>query len=407
MLRKIFDTKHADTNTQTVAAPTVSPKISFQALGMQKAGQSDGSLAALKPCLQAAYTHQMKIIAKNDALQQERKLAIAGNICDLEAQEKNIDIKIHNELEKLKHEEDKIEKLKHEIDDIKRNPNQITGDKFVKASFWIGAVIIIFLTIYLFIFYSSAAYSAFFKNFTPDELNIAQAIFDSQALTKAFSDGLSELILILTIPAVFLGLGYLIHKFQEQKKVVNYFKIAGLISTTFIFDAILGYEIVEKIYNVKKEGSFEYMPDMTVSMAFQQVNFWLIIFAGFVVYLIWGFVFDFIMNEYAKLDRVKYAIKTREDKISDYKMECKELKRKVNELEPQRNIIVGKINKLKQDLQGVIIHFSDVKEGINEFFAGWIGYMKGSGKTSTELRECTDILNNFINDIKDNFEPQI
>ena len=55
-------------------------------------------------------------------------------------------------------------------------------------------------------FYSSAAYSAFFKDFTPDDTKITQAIFDSQAIGKALADGITELIFILAIPAVFYSL---------------------------------------------------------------------------------------------------------------------------------------------------------------------------------------------------------
>ena len=46
------------------------------------------------------------------------------------------------------------------------------------------------------------------------------------------------------------------------------------------------------------------MPEYTISMAFQSVNFWMIIFAGFIVYLIWGFVFDFIMESHSKMDKI-------------------------------------------------------------------------------------------------------
>jgi hypothetical protein len=341
----MFATKR--TNTQPVNAANPPNLRTYNAWGVQQAGHVDGSSDALLPCLQSVYVNIRKKIEQNEEVQNVRRTEIAGNICDLEAQNNVINTKLQNEEKKLTYEEGKIERLKKEIDDIKQNPNQITGDKFVKASFWIGLTIIVFLTIYLFVFYSSAAYSAFFKNFKPDDINVVNSIFDSQALSKAFSDGFSELILILTIPAVFLGLGFLIHKFQEQKKVISYFKIVGLILTTFVFDVILAYEIVEKIYNILKDGSFNDMPPMTVSMAFEQINFWLIIFAGFVVYLIWGFVFDFVMNEYAKLDRVRYAIKSKEKRIADYKKTCKEIKSVMQELQTQKSILDGKINKLK------------------------------------------------------------
>ncbi|MDR1983911.1 MAG: hypothetical protein LBQ28_03700 [Prevotellaceae bacterium] len=167
---------------------------------------------------------------------------------------------------------------------------EMSKKTFTKASFWIGAGII-FLTIYLFIFYSSAAYSAFFKNFTPEDGSVTQTIFDAQAFVKAWNDGFAELILILTIPAVFLWLGFLIHKFQEQKDWRKYLKITGLAVIIFFFNCLLAYEITAKIYNIKLQGGLETMPPMTISYALQQINFWLIIFAGFVVNLIWSIMF--------------------------------------------------------------------------------------------------------------------
>ena len=41
----------------------------------------------------------------------------------------------------------------------------------------------------------------------------------------------------------------------------------------------------------------------------------MIIFSGFVVYIIWGFVFNFVMSEYYNLDKVRVAIEELEKKI--------------------------------------------------------------------------------------------
>ncbi|MDR3285829.1 MAG: hypothetical protein LBT27_00110 [Prevotellaceae bacterium] len=390
---------------QVVANPPA--QISYQQWGFQSAAAVDGSPNALMSCLGMAYRNARRRIETDVALQTTRKTAIQIKIDNLDAQVKVIDTDLDAETERLNHEESNIERLKKEIDEIKENPKAITGDSFVKASFWIGTVIISFLTLYLFIFYSSAAYSAFFKIFTPDDTNIVSSIFDAQAFSKAFKDGFTELIFIFAIPAVFLGLGFLIHKFQEQKdqeqkNFGKYFKITGLIITTFIFDFIIAYEITEKIYNIGKEGSFEPKPDMTVSMALHQINFWLIIFAGFIVYIIWGFVFDFVMKEYEKLDRVNYAIKTRKNQIGRYKTECKRIKEIRNNLQKNKNIITGNINQFKTELSGIIIFFSDVNGYINEFFAGWISYMTSAGKPKNEIDGCTVINDFFIDGLKNN-----
>ncbi|KAA6309819.1 hypothetical protein EZS27_038763, partial [termite gut metagenome] len=325
---------------------------------------------ALLPKLHVVYMKLCRRIEKDEATQNQRKIEIEKSIRDLEAKNANLNQQIDNEKDKLTREETKIEKALADIDSIRQNPTKITGDSTVKLGFWIGTIIILFLTIYLFIFYSSAAYSSFFKNFTVDDTNIVNSIFDAQAINKAFVDGFTELVLILTIPAVFLGLGFLIHSFQKQEGIGKYFKIIGLFVTAFIFDFIIAYEIVEKIYNIKQQGSLAVvMPDMTIAMAVKQINFWLIIFAGFMVYIIWGIVYDLVMKEYEKMDKVRYAIKSYEKKIVDYKIECKTIRDKIEEYEITKNSNHGEIDKLKIDLQGFIVFFNDVREGLNNYFS--------------------------------------
>lgn len=373
---------------------------SYTAKGTKDAGFCAGSPKALLPKLQATYMQLSRYIQQDDIKQKERKNKTRQEIIGLEAMEADRESKIAEEKERLKLEENKIEKNLKEIEDIKTNPRIILGDSFGKASFWIGLVIILFLTVYLFVFYSSASYSAFFKDFTSNDTNVAQAIFDAQAINKAKLDGFTELIFILVIPTVFLGLGYLIHKFSEEKGYAKYLKIFGLIAVTFIFDFIIAYEIVEKIYNIKKEGSFETMPDMTISMAIEQVNFWLIIFAGFVVYIIWGLVFSFTMTEYEKMDRVRYTIRNKELKVAEYKLECKRVREKISNLQSELSNLKGEINKLKVQLESYVLYFNDVREGINNYFSGWVGYLKATASSHSLIQECVQIKEAFLQDLK-------
>ncbi|MDR2621995.1 MAG: hypothetical protein LBC48_05370 [Dysgonamonadaceae bacterium] len=400
-LKDIFTTKkQEETDIQRRAITSEISEESETTNGTKDAGLALGSPAALLPKLHATYMKLRSKIQQDEKKQTERKNEIKQKISGLEAISRNLDSQIKNEDANLTREESKIENLINEIDYIKENPKTVTGESFVKASFWIGLIIIAFLTIYLFVFYSSAAYSAFFKNFAVDDTAVVKSIFDAQAISKALGDGFTELIFILAIPAVFLGLGFLIYKFSEEKGISKYFKNTGLMATTFIFDFIIAYEIVEKIYNIKKEGSFEVLPDMTIGMAAQQINFWLIIFAGFVVYIIWGFVFSFVMQEYEKMDKVRYTIKLKEKKLSEYKIECKNIKQKKAQLEAQKESNQGEIDKLKIQLESFVMYFNDVREGINNYFSGWIVYMKSASMKPDEIDYCTSIKEKFLSDLQ-------
>ena len=252
-LKNIFITKKdIETNPDFQQATSnglivVTSDKSYTAIGTTDAGYCGGDAHALLPGLQAIYMRLSRYIQEDKIKQDERKSKVRLEISGLESKNANFENQIKDEEDKLTHEENKIEKITKEIDNIKENPKIISGDSFAKASFWIGFVILIFLTVYLFVFYSSAAFSAFFKNFTPDDTKISQAIFDAQAVGKAWVDGFTELIFILVIPSVFLGLGFLIHKYSEEKGFSRYIKISSLVVVTFLFDFIIAYEIVEKI----------------------------------------------------------------------------------------------------------------------------------------------------------------
>lgn len=366
--------------------------------GKSKAQSHSGSETALKNCIGKIY-HNHKEILRKDEIEQEN----AKKPYKIKLQEYIKKNEFYNSrLEKIKKEDvpkikEKIEKLRGEIIDIKKNPQQYIGDKVGKAGFVVGGIILLFLTLYLFIFYSSASYSAFFKQFTLNELGVANSIFDAKALSKALKDGMTELVLILTIPFVFLGLGYLIHKFQEGKGWQKFPKIIMLIFVTFIFDCILAYEITEKIYNIKAENSFQNIPLYNVSMAFQSVNFWLIIFAGFVVYLIWGFVFDFVMEAYGRLDQISVLIKAKQEGIKEEEKQIDKFDEEINKL----NYVVGNNNTEIEKLKTIIAHSDIIKpkeleHSLLRFLDGWLEYLNFNNKPEAEKKNADKVVSAFI-----------
>ena len=374
--------------------------ITYSAKGTADAGLCGGSVQALIPKLNTIYMHLVRIVQQDKNEQNSRKNKIKQKISGFETENANFENTISAQQKKLEQEEGNIAKTVREINEIKENPDIVSGDSFAKASFWIGLLIILFLTVYLFVFYSSASYSAFFKNFSFNDTNVAQAIFDAQAITKAWIDGFTELVFILAIPAVFLGLGFLIHKFSEEKGVSKYFKILGLIIVTFSFDFIIAYEIVEKIYNIKVAGSFVQLPEMTISMAVHLINFWLIIFAGFVVYIIWGLVFNFTMVEYEKMNKVQYTIKIKQQKIAEYKKECKQIREEITNLQNKKNNTQGEIDKLKIALESHVIYIDDIRAGVNDYFAGWIGFLKAASKPQSLIQACNQQKEKFFSGLQ-------
>ena len=165
---------------------------------------------------------------------------------------------------------------------------------------------------------------------------------------------------------------------------------------TFIFDVIIAYEICEKIYNIQKTNSFKNVPDYSMKLAFQSINFWLIIFAGFVVYLIWGLVFDFTMEAHEKLDKIRVAIKNKEKEISLAEESIDKLNGEINALEEKENKNIGEINKLNELIDHTTIIPKEFEQYLFHFMQGWLHWMSANLKNQTQQKECEEILIVFI-----------
>ena len=368
----------------------------YEEWGFKKGGHLNGSHMGLLTCL-ARIREDHKRMVRKDELKQNKLKEPLVTLRDTQLEEiEHKKEEINNLKDKLPVLENKIENLKKDIISIQKNPKDIMPDKMSKVSFIIGLLIIIALSIYLFIFYSSASFSAFFKQFSLNEIGVANSIFDPQAISRAYQDGLTELILIISMPFVFIGLWFLIHKFQEQKGFLKFFKIGLLIVITFIFDAILAYEITEKIYNIKVENSPEILPNYNFKMAFESVNFWLIIFAGFIVYLIWGFVFDFTIEAYDKINVVKQAIKAKQSEIKIYEEQLAKNEEAIYNHRESINSLKLKCKNLKGKIDGVIIDTAEFDKILHEFLGGWTHWMSVNKKEQAFIDEAIEKANEFI-----------
>lgn len=372
--------------------------VNWKQEGWNSARNQNGGQTALKVCISRIYHNHKKALTEDRREQEIAKAPYRVKLQEYIQQNEFYSSKIDTlNTKSIPEARDKVSELKGDIRDIKKNPEEHIGTKSEKAGFVIGLVILTFLTLYLFVFYSSASYSAFFKEFTLNELGVADSIFDPQAITKALDDGTTELILILTIPFVFLGLGYLIHKFQEQKNNKKYVQISLLIAVTFVFDAILAYEITAKIYDLNAANSFETMPKYDLQLAFQSVNFWLIIFAGFVVYLIWGFVFDFVMDTHYKMDKITVAINNKKEEIASKNEAINQMKDEISKLE----FLKSKNNTEIKQLNTIINHSNIIKpkqleNSIHQFLDGWLEWLTSDRRSEKDKQSAHNMVDEFI-----------
>lgn len=344
-------------------------KLTFFESGYGSSKQAEGNHMVFKACLQDVYMDYKGRCREDERLQKSLKEPYVQERGKYEIElkkRKTAKVILEETIAKL---EEKIQQFKSEIADVKHNPEKYVEDvdKKPKAQFYLGLIVLIPITFYLLVFYISASYSAFFKTFDPDD-ELAAAIFDANALSKAIADGWLEGVFVATIPFAFMGLGYLIHMFQKHKNWLSYIKIATLFVVTFIFDYILAYQIEKKIYDIEKTLN---SPPFDIKIAFTKAEFWGIIFAGFVVYIIWGLVFDFIMKEYDNFDKIKSFIRSRREDIENAQQEINKLMDKINPIKEEISGIEGKINDLQRTIDGFIFSNKHYLTYHAEYVKGW------------------------------------
>ncbi|WP_333809258.1 ABC transporter permease [Flavobacterium sp.] len=400
-LKELFSlkkTEEATTNSvKAVEEDREQIRITYYQSGFAASVKATGKPIVFKACLQNLYysfeDQCRKQKDEQERLKQPYKEEQEKHKIELKKFETGLSIHEKKE-EELNNN---IENLKQEIVEVRKNPDKyIEGIKGLTAQFYIGLSLLIPITLYLLVFYVSASYSAFFKKFSDDSLTAA--IFDKDAFTNAFGDSWLEGVLVITIPFVFMGLGYVIHMVQKSSSIKNTIRLISLFTLTFLFDGLLAYIIEKKIYDFNKTPD---SPLYNLKIALGEAEFWMIIFAGFVVYVIWGLVFDFVMKEYEKLDAIKIYIRSKNEEIKNIEKQLVKVTHLVNDFKNKIIEETGKINLLQSKIDGFVFPIKEYLNYHNQYKEGWfqaIGTEIALAKISKEelLLECDKTANEHL-----------
>ncbi|NHM05696.1 ABC transporter permease [Flavobacterium sp. CYK-4] len=363
-------------------------RITYYQSGFAASVKASGKPIVLKACLQNLYNsfedQCRKQKLEQDRLKQPFREEQEKNRTELRKCETAIGV-----YEKKEQEiNENINQVKRDIVEVKHNPDKfIEHGKGLKAQFNVGLVVLLPITLYLLVFYVSASYSAFFKEFSDDSLSAA--IFDANALTNSFKASWLEGVLVITIPFVFMGLGYVIHMLQKGKGVKNVLRIIALFITTFLFDGLLAYQIERKIYEYNKTpDSLPY----NLNIALGQSEFWMIIFAGFVVYIIWGLVFDFVMKEYENLDKIRVFIRSKNEELINLEKQKQDNDNKINDFKQQSITINGTITLLQNKIDGFVFPVKEYLHYHHQYKEGW--YQAINTEIALPHKQKTELLEN-------------
>lgn len=338
---------------------------SFQK-GYGDSKNANGNHLTFATCIEGEYSDFLARSRKMEAEQERLKAPIRKDLAQTQAEQLKRETALEIVSENIDKNDAEIAEINDQIIDLPANPFKygVDTDRKPKMQFYFGVALLLPIIAYLLVFYMSASYSAFFKNF--ESADWTDAVFDPNAITSALNDGWLEVIFVCTIPFVFMGTGYLIHMFWKSKH--RWLKISALLIITFVFDMILAYQIELKIYDFNKSVS---SPEFNLGIALVSVRFWGIIFGGFVVYVIWGLVLDFVAKEYESIDKVKAAVRTLKRKKEELVNKTQALSAKRYEIKADLASLMGKINQLNEDLSRYIFPMQQYLQYHNQYFKGW------------------------------------
>lgn len=353
--------------------------------GLRICAIANGSRYTLPPYLHSVYNY----IRREQVDNEELRLQLQHEIkCKIEHNQNNID-RLNQKLNECKQIQSDnkalINELKSEKTSLKNRAYEV--NKEAKMKLILGITILVPLTLYLFLFYSSTFYSAFFKEWgSNSSASVFNSMFDAHALSMALETSVTELCFVLFAPIIFLGLGFSLHFFSIQKTWTKYAKMASILCITFVFDAILAYMIGKHLHEMEIMIGAKPLGSMYgLSEALTDINTWAVIFCGFIVYIIWGIVFDMSMSAYNQLDLNKINSKMIDRKIQELTMQINEEKLQEKSLNDKINDYNNNISTLTSQMSNqAIIDKGAIKTEMMSFFTGWAAQMNVLGLSEDE-----------------------
>ena len=392
-------------NGVTLTKNEGTPKEKYAKRGFQEASSCQAKSSALSGFLHDIYNlflNEQKL--DKEGIKAKLKQLEGENI-QKESKKNQLNSLVNNLIKEKENKEKRINETELERIAAIGDDNPDTGGTI---PFVIGAFITILLTFYLFVFYSSAAYSTFY-GVKPGDGPIRATVF-----ADALSKGGGVIAMVLLFPVIFLGLGFLIHDAIEKikkgetkvQKLTPILTISALLIVTLIADAFIGYKIAQGVHNNEYEaGLSDSIWDF--QMIYSDVTFYLVLILGFVVYIIWGFLLNFVLShDYLKTESEKVKlIKAQYDNIlKEYNKELLMVEERLQYTKAEVITVEKEIEHIQKDINNyengaIPINTSLLKASVGQYMGGWYSFIKGfyeDNKVDSEISKIQEIENNWM-----------
>jgi len=309
-------------------------------------------------------------------LPEDEKIEKRTEITKLEKQEQDIEKSNKKYDKEILEKKKKIDEYNQKLLDLResndKDPETAKKETFSPFKFSINLIILLMLTGYLFFFYVSAAYKALYVDFEAIADKIAQGIGTGSIMPGPYelSEAISYNYLLFLVPFIFYAFGWAFHVILEMSHKVKYVFLGVLIAVTFTVDFLLAL-----IIHNNTELAKELMGLNTVNWS-QSSTFYIILFLGFLVYIIWSILLDSLLHEWDK-GQIPRNIKKI---IAHHKRDVKNLEDK----KISNNALNERIHMLREDISTVM--YGNLKKYIDQFSTGWISYLSPESMKTVKER---------------------
>jgi hypothetical protein len=275
-------------------------------------------------------------------------------------------------------------------EDRNKDHEKLISESFSPLKFGVNLFILLMLTGYLFFFYVSAAYKALYVDFEAIANRLAEGLSTGSIMPgpSELAEALSYNYLLFLVPFVFFAFGWAFHVILEMKQKTKYIFLSMLIAVTFVVDFLLAL-----IIHTNTETAKELM-GLTALKWNQNPTFYIILFLGFLVYIIWSILLDSLLREWKKRQITSNIQRI----IKHLRNDIKLLSEKVMPLEQ----ITREINILRDEVNTLV--YGNLKGYIDQFTTGWVSYLSPDNLKDKKTK-CLNIKNDFIE--KHHIQPGI
>ena len=358
-------------------------RVNLYDFGYEKSGSVKGD-----PDLYAAYLNRIlngDLVENkyNGFTQDERKERI-NQIKELEIQLRKNEEDNAKVEEEIKAKEKDMDKYRKDLLQIREKRSKdkevLKRESFSALKFSLNLFLLAMLSVYLFFFYVSATFKALYVDFEGIAERIARGEGTGSIMPGAYelAEALQYNYLLFVVPFVFYAFGWAFHVIIEMKDKVKFVFLAALIAVTFAVDFLLAMIISNNTENAK---SLMGLPAIGWS---QSPTFYIILFLGFLVYIIWSILLDSLLREWDKkeiTDNLRKIIKHLQGDI-------KVLKSRLFDVSAIKN----KIADYREDASTVM--YGNLKKYIDQFTSGWIAYLS-PGNMKEAKEKCLQLKKEF------------